>query len=114
MAAAWRQVGEIERANQLLRQGQLARSASVALYTNRFASMASATLLHLAAPVAARVADRWSPAAEAQKAPKETLAAHVRASAVARIVLSAQFRRATRARGPLARRFGGAGMWRAR
>lgn len=111
MAAAWRQVGEIERANQLLRQAQLARSASVALYTNRFESMTAATLLHLAAPVAARVADRWSPAAETTKAPKETLAAHVGTSAVSSVVLSAQFRRATRARGPLARRFGRSGVW---
>ena len=111
MAAAWRQVGEIERANQLLRQGQLARSASDALYASRFEAMAAATLLHLAAPVAARIADRWSPDAEANKTPKETLAAHVRASAVAGIVLSPQFRLATRARGPLARRFGRAGTW---
>ena len=111
IAAAWRQVGEIERANQLLRQGQLARSASVVLYTNHFAEMAAATLLPLAAPVAARVADRWSPMAEANQAPKETLATHVRAHAVSSVVLSAQFRRATRARGPLARRFGRAGAW---
>lgn len=111
MAAAWKQVGEIELANQLLRQGQLARSASVALYTRRFEDMAAATLLPLAGPVAARVVDRWSPEAEANKTAKETLAAHVRASAVSPAILSAQFRRATRARGPLARRFGSRGPW---
>ncbi len=111
MAAAWKQVGEIELANQLLRQGQLARSASVVLYTRRFDDMAAATLVHLAGPVAARVADRWSPDAEANKTAKETLAAHVRASVVSTAILSAQFRRATRARGPLARRFGRRGPW---
>ncbi|OFW10759.1 MAG: hypothetical protein A3H96_04560 [Acidobacteria bacterium RIFCSPLOWO2_02_FULL_67_36] len=111
MAAAWQQVGEIERANQLLRQGQLSRSGSVALFKSRFESMAPATLLQLAAPVASRVADRWSKSAVLGKMPKETLAAHLSRYDVSGSVLSAQFRRATRARGPLARRFGRAGAW---
>jgi hypothetical protein len=111
MAAAWQQVGEIERANQLLRQGQLARSGSVALFSGRFESMAAATLLHLAGPVASRIADRWSQPAVLAKSPKETLAAHLAGSGVSPVVLSAQFRRATRARGPLARRFGRTGAW---
>jgi hypothetical protein len=97
MAAAWEQVGEIERANQLLRQAQLARAAGIAIHRAHLSPMSAEALVALTAPVHTRVRAAEDAAA--------TVAATVGESRLP-AALSAPFRRITRARGPLARRLG--------
>jgi len=96
MAAAWEQVGEIERANQLLRQAQLARAAGIALYREHLIPMSAESLVAVSAPVHSRVRTGGGEAT--------TVAATVAKSLLPAAALSAPFRRVTRARGPLARR----------
>ena len=97
MAAAWRQVGQIERANALLRASQLARSAARVLH-GRLAAHDPSSLLLLAGPMLARVMGSG--------APDCTIAAEVRASRLPVAMTDAAFRRLLRPRGPLARRAG--------
>src|SRR5450755_3927168 len=96
MTSAWAQVGPIDRANEALRQAQLARHALGAAYAARIRPMRSdAHLVMLCAPALARVPTAgasgptlWAQADGSRAAPG----------------LSATFRRLTRPRGPLARR----------
>ncbi|HET7697814.1 MAG TPA: hypothetical protein VFK57_19025 [Vicinamibacterales bacterium] len=92
MAAAWRQAGEIEAANALLRQGQLARGASLVLH-GQIGRLSDAGVLHISTAIHTRVL-----------AGATTVAAVVDASRVPRAMTSGAFRRATRPRGRLARR----------
>ena len=98
MAAAWRQSGEIEAANRLLRQGQLARGVSQPVHTE-LAALPQAELLQLTAPLHGRVL-----------AGARTVAATVSASRVPAAMVGGAFRRATRPRGPLGRRSGTTGQ----
>jgi len=97
MSAAWRQVGQIERANALLRASQLARSAAQVLH-GRLGAHDPASLLLLAGPMLARVMGSRPEA--------YTIAAEVRASRLPVAMTDAAFRRMLRPRGPLARRAG--------
>lgn len=54
MASAWQQLGEIEKANAVLRHGQLGREAASSLY-KRLDTVPDDHLLHMTAPVHARV-----------------------------------------------------------
>lgn len=101
MAAAWDQVGDIERANQLLRQAQLARSASASIHEDRLGQLDATTFLLMTGPVQSRV--RYTAALSGQR---RTAAGHVRASGLPAAATSVQFRRALRPRGRIARRFG--------
>lgn len=99
MASAWDQVGSIERANQVLRQAQLARAASTTIHQVRLANLDAATFLMVSAPMHARV--KYANAGQ-----ELTARGHVQASRLPRAAVSAQFRRALRPRGVFARRFG--------
>ncbi|MGH6635225.1 MAG: hypothetical protein ACRED0_03515, partial [Gammaproteobacteria bacterium] len=55
MASAWEQLGEIERANQLLRQAQLARAVGLAIHEKRLAKLRPDLLVQVTGPVHARV-----------------------------------------------------------
>lgn len=101
MASAWDQVGDIERANQILRQAQLARAASVSIYQERLGQLDAPAFLLVTGPVQPRV--RY---VAGQTGQELTARGHVRASALPDAATSVQFRRALRPRGPLARRFG--------
>jgi hypothetical protein len=92
MAAAWAQVDDILRANQLLRQAQLARAAASMLHA-QLSVLSPAQLVLLAAPVASRIMHSG-----------RTIAAIVTTSRVPEAMLGPAFRRALRPRGPLARR----------
>ncbi|MER5627893.1 hypothetical protein ABT061_43410 [Streptosporangium sp. NPDC002544] len=94
MADAWRQIGEVEAANALLRQAQLARAASQVPYA-RLAELEAAELVLMCGPLLTRV-----------RGERLTLAAEIESSRVPRGLLSPAFRRALRPRGPLARRTG--------
>jgi hypothetical protein len=94
MAAAWAQVEEILRANQLLRQAQLARAAARTLHAD-LSALSAAQLITLSAPMASRIVHQG-----------RTVAAIVAASRVPTAMVGAAFRRALRSRGALARRAG--------
>src|SRR5262249_9757634 len=55
MASAWEQVGEIERANQILRQAQLLRSANQAVLRNRLQQLPEGAFLQVTRSVHARL-----------------------------------------------------------
>lgn len=97
MASAWEQVGEIEKANQVLRQAQLARSVSARIYDKRISPQAAETLIHFAAALHSRIFGTET---------SKTLAVQVLESRVPQSMMSSAFRRLTRPRGPVARRAG--------
>ncbi|KQR77321.1 hypothetical protein ASF98_21475 [Arthrobacter sp. Leaf337] len=91
MAAAWAQAAAVSRANEALRQGQLARAAAERVYRGRLtgdAGLDVPRLLQVSAPVHAALAE-----ARPLSGNREVTA-----------TLSPAFRRITRPRGPLARR----------
>lgn len=94
MAAAWEQVGEVERANQLLRQAQLVRAVDQSLHRNRLDRLEPGALLQVTRAVHARV----------QATPDATLRVAIASSNTPSTVVTAAFRRVARPRGPLARR----------
>lgn len=97
MAAAWEQVGEILRANQRLREGQLALAASEALHARHFAAVLDAAdpaALALAGPALGRIRGSTG----------RTVQAEVVASCLPLLAVCGGFRRMTRPRGPLMRR----------
>lgn len=95
MAACWEQAGEILRANQVLRQGELAVVASANVYARRVMPlMADGSAIAFASPAAARV--RVHPAL--------TLRGLARNSCLPLSALSGAFRKAIRPTGPVGRR----------
>jgi hypothetical protein len=68
MASAWEQMGEIERANQRLRQEQLSFAINTVLHVKHFERLDEESLLQIAAPAQARIAwaDPPTPGAPAQ------------------------------------------------
>lgn len=94
MERAWRQLGEILAANRKLRQAQLARAATGPVHSGYLSRLPAAELLAVTAGAHTRVRGAPGPGGT-------TLAAKIRASRVPGALLSAPFRRLTRARGPL-------------
>ena len=97
MAACWNQVGEILRANQLLRQAQLGVGASTRIHRRHLAPLAPITALQLAGPALARLRDTAG-------GPNQTLRATIDATCLPLVTLSGAWRRLLRRRGPLVRR----------
>src|SRR5262249_1326877 len=96
MASAWDQYEALRRANQLLRQMQLARAVSSATRTRQLGAVDGAgTLLQLTRPMHGRI--RLDPASQL------TLNAQVSSSRIATGALSAAFRRLARRGGPIGR-----------
>ncbi|MFD8075045.1 hypothetical protein ACFV3E_20650 [Streptomyces sp. NPDC059718] len=96
MAAAWAQIGEVEAANALLRQAQMARAAATALH-GRLAALDAAVLVQLAGPMLTRLIEPAS---------GTTVSHRIAGSRVPHRMMSGAFRRVLRPRGPLARRSG--------
>ena len=97
MASAWEQVGEIEKANQLLRQAQFAREASYQIYQQHLMQLPAEELAGIAGQALSRVL--WT-------GESSTAYAKVGASKLPSAALQGAFRRLTRPRGPLAKRLG--------
>ena len=95
MERAWQQVGEIERANQALRQAQMARSAGVSMHARHLSGLSPEAIVQITEPVHARVIGGTA----------ATMRAVVRDSCLPQAVLSPGFRRLMRPRGPVARRW---------
>lgn len=87
IASAWQQVAGVLRANQMLRQAQLARAALVQLYDQHFKPMRAETVMMLTSPLHAKV-----------MASSRTIRAAIRGSRVPERMLSPAFRRVTRPR----------------
>jgi len=94
MAAAWEQLGELLRANQLLRQAQLAIAVAERIVDRHLAPLSSANLLALVGPALARI----------RLAPDNSLRRAIAESCLPVLALSGAFRRVVRAHGPLDRR----------
>jgi hypothetical protein len=99
MAAAWEQVDEIERTNQILRQTQLARAASITIYQGHIKQMSPEKLFTITIPVSSHVMMGKQPNSS-------TILHQAKQSILPRGTVSSQFRRMTRPRGPLARHSG--------
>ncbi|WP_421789151.1 hypothetical protein [Hyphobacterium sp.] len=93
MAEAWRQIGEVEKANQLIRQTHFAAAVSGRIFERTLNARSNAAVLQFAGAVAGRV--------EVESG--KTLAAEIRYSATPDAVLSLHFKKLTRGRGPLSR-----------
>lgn len=98
MAAAWEQIGAVERANALLRQSQVARVSATVMH-KRLAAFAPEYLLLAFGPMLSRVLDPRS-------ASRATIISTVRGSRVPAPMVASTFRRLLRPRGPLSRRSG--------
>jgi hypothetical protein len=94
MAAVWEQLGEILRANQLLRQAQLAIASSKRVVTRHLSALNDAALLAVTGPASARIL----------VAPGRTVRGAVAGSCLPVLGLSGAFRRILRSRGPIQRR----------
>ena len=87
MASAWQQVEGVIKANQMLRQAQLARAALQQVFRAQFVKAQPETAMTLTAPLHSKVL-----------ASPRTITATVRASRVPERMLSGSFRRVTRPR----------------
>jgi hypothetical protein len=105
MAAAWEQSGELERANQRIRQLQLSLAASTSLYIRHFSKMSDETLLQVSAPLLARIRGSSTDAAETR-----SVAAQLSATALPVQAVSTAMRRIVRERGPITRRIAAQGV----
>jgi hypothetical protein len=97
VASAWSQLGEIRKANQLLRQAQLAREVSASLNQRHLQTMdGDGTYLQITSPVHGRVSLTLAGVTA-------TLMGHVAASRLPSGAVSAPLRKLARPRGPLGR-----------
>jgi hypothetical protein len=93
VAAAWDQLGEIERVNQILRQAQLLRAANQAVHRNRLSQLPGGTALQVTRALHTRFRGTQS----------STLLVSMMANGASGAV-SPGFRRMVRPRGPVVRR----------
>jgi hypothetical protein len=103
MASAWEQMGEIERANQRLRQEQLSLTINTVLHDKHFARLKEDALLQMAAPAQARIVWADPPVGGA---PAQMLSLHQRidSAIVPTAAVASVTRRLTRPRGAVSRR----------
>jgi hypothetical protein len=94
MEAAWKQVGDLVRANRLLRQGQLGREVTHRLRETHFAPLPPAVFLTVTRPVFSRIVRDG-----------ETIYAQIAGSCLLLEVMSGACRRVYRRNGPVSRRF---------
>ncbi|MET8570303.1 FG-GAP-like repeat-containing protein [Streptomyces sp. NPDC004783] len=113
MSAAWEQAADAQRANQALRQTQLARELSLSQYRRRFAGRPSGARAGAAASAAfgvTRLLQLSGPVLDQIDLPggRGSAADAWKDNSTVGATLSTPFRRATRTTGPLGRRLGGA------
>jgi hypothetical protein len=95
MAAAWRQLGEVQRANQLLRQAELALAASQRVHRRHIQPLTPANLLGVTGPVLSRLRGVDG---------SSTIRFEITTTCLPITVTWGAFRRLLRRRGPLGRR----------
>lgn len=98
VAGAWAQVGEIRKANQLLRQAQLAREVSSSIDRRHLQTIpGDGVFLQITSPLHARVSLNLSGS-------MATLTGHIAASRIPNAAVWASMRKLARPRGPIGRR----------
>lgn len=117
MAAAWVQAGELQQANQQLRQLQLGMFVTGSLHARHFSKLSPDALVRVTGPVLARVklpqavpATVRDGVARAALEPSLTLAAQLSGSTLPPRAASAAMRRMTRPLGPVNRRLTAMGI----
>jgi hypothetical protein len=101
MAAAWEQLGEIQRINQLKRQAQLGRTVNGVYHTRHFTNFSEELLLKILAPAQSRVVVE----ATINVAPRALLSQRIAESPVPDRAVSGPMRRFTSPRGTISTRF---------
>jgi hypothetical protein len=104
MASAWEQAGDLERANQRMRQLQLSLAAGTSLYARHFKNLGDDAMLRVSAPALARLR------AVGAMGDTGTLAGAVAAKALPIQAASTAMRRIARERGPITRRIAAQGL----
>jgi hypothetical protein len=104
MAAAWEQLGDIQRINQMRRQAQLGRTVNAVYHARHFARFSEEGLLKVLAPAQSRVV-----IAATNAAPRALLSQRIAQSAVPVRAVSAPMRRLTSPRNAIGTRFRAAG-----
>jgi hypothetical protein len=107
MAAAWEQLGDLEKLNQRLRQAQLSRAVNQVYHSKTFQRFSEESFLKIVAPAQSRVFLEVRPAGQPANAPpvKMLLGQQLAESVVPANAFSAPVRRLTRARGAINRQF---------
>ncbi|HET9533256.1 MAG TPA: hypothetical protein VFQ92_23070 [Blastocatellia bacterium] len=103
MAAAWEQLGEIERINQMRRQAQLGRAVNSIYHTKHFSRFSEETLLKVVAPAQSRLLVETI-GANNQKT-RALLSQRIAQSALPDRAISATIRKLTSPRRPVSTRF---------
>jgi hypothetical protein len=96
MASAWEQAGELQRANQRMRQLQMSMTVGGRIQVRHFTPLSDEASLRMNAPVLGRV--------DLSTAPGSSMLAMVKRSSIPVRALSPAMRRIGRQRGPLTRR----------
>lgn len=104
MASAWEQAGDLERANQRMRQLQLSLAAGTSLYARHFKNLGDDAMLRVSAPALARLR------AVGAMGDTGTLAGAVASTALPIQAASTAMRRIARERGPITRRIAAQGL----
>jgi hypothetical protein len=103
MAAAWEQLGEIQRINQIRRQAQLGRAVNAVYHEKHFRRFSEETLLKVVAPAQSRLVVETINASN-QKT-RAMLSQRIAQSALPNRAVSATLRKLTSPRSPIATRF---------
>lgn len=101
MASAWEQLGEIQRVNQIRRQGQLGRTVSVIYHRRHFSQFSEDTLLKVLAPAQSRLVIEATSTTDK----RAFLAQKIAQSPIPSAAVSAPLRRMTNARSVVNARF---------
>ena len=104
MASAWEQMGEIERANQRLRQEQLSLSINTVLHVKHFSRLNEDALLQIAAPAQARIVWTDQPSDTTPQPMPMSLQLRIASAALPSQAVTSAARRLTRPRGAISRR----------
>jgi hypothetical protein len=107
MAAAWEQLGEIERINQMRRQAQLGRAVNAVYYAKHFNRFSDETLLKVLAPAQSRIVVAVTGANNLT--PRALLSHRIAGSAIPNRAVAAPLRRFTSPRSAISTRFRAAG-----
>jgi hypothetical protein len=108
MAAAWEQLGEIERVNQMRRQAQLARAVNGVYHARHFSRFSDETLLKVIAPAQSRVVVETTNANNLKT--RALLSQRISQSSIPTSAVSGPLRRLTSPRGVISSRFQTAGL----
>ncbi|HEV8333457.1 MAG TPA: hypothetical protein VGQ22_18680 [Steroidobacteraceae bacterium] len=104
MASAWEQAGDLQRANQRMRQLQLSLAAGTSLYARHFKNLSDDAMLRVSAPALARLR------AVGAMGDTGTLAGAIASKALPIQAASTAMRRIARERGPITRRIAAQGL----